>query len=531
MLLFRRSIFIIIFLSISGLYTNCRLAGSHQQGPKITAQQSQDCKAQCLSGKCNNGTGKYEFPDCSIYEGEFQNGLRNGKGEYRFPSGTKLLGHFDEGRPIGAFEYHFPEGAVFRGRIHNENSDGDVGLSINGATGFLELNGQRRSCQILDFRLHCGDPIKARVSEEQAARADVPVGLKANEIKFLLLYAPQSARLLRNNQEYSVDSGYPLAPGDTIITTQHAADIQGEGGFAIRLKPFSELYIPLDARDERVLQLNRGSLIVDYDGEGPLPFRVRSGGLNVDVKGTTFVVEAGDDKNRVKVRVLEGEVKLSRDSAVLDKVRKGDLKKYPNLEDAIQRMEGTVSLTAGDEATATVMDPGSNPDDLASSASRDSGPKVSEASEEDLRKDEQEAALMPVLPEKDFSEAREDGLSGDPEDRQEAAATIEKRYRKEVESRGDDLEQQLQISTDIKTPEDFKKAYPVLEVVHMIQGTRRAGSIIAQAGGLLFLYAPDGLYRVPIEDVDYVDYYNQDEMDMDILTNPDPDKKSPKSEE
>ena len=91
-----------------------------------------------------------------------------------------------------------------------------------------------------------------------------------------------------------MDSGYPLAPGDTIITTQHAADIQGEGGFAIRLKPFSELYIPLDARDERVLQLNRGSLIVDYDGKGPLPFRVRSGGLNVDVKGTTFVVEAGD---------------------------------------------------------------------------------------------------------------------------------------------------------------------------------------------------------------------------------------------
>ncbi|MBI41676.1 MAG: hypothetical protein CMF59_18945 [Leptospiraceae bacterium] len=315
-----------------------------------------------------------------------------------------------------------------------------------------------------------------------------------------------------------------MAPGDTIITREHAADIQGEGGFAIRLKPFSELYIPPDARKHRILQLNRGSIIVDYDGEGPLPFRVRSGGINVDVKGTTFVVEAGDEKDRIKVRVLEGEVQLSRDKAVLDRVRKGDLEKYPNLSDAMDQMDISVSLTAGDEATATAMDATEDPDILAKKAAKDPGATVSAASEEDLERDAQEAALMPVLPNDDFDDAREAGLSEDEQDREEAARTIEKSYRKEVESRGDDLEKQLKLTNEIDTPEEFKKAYPVLEVVHLNKGTRHAGSIIAQAGGLLFLFAPDGLYRLPIEDVDYVDYYNRDEMDLDILSNPPTEK-------
>ena len=482
------------------------------------------CQSRCLSGNCQNGTGEYEFADCSTYIGEFEDGLRNGTGEYRFSSGTILKGFFEDGRPAGAFEYRFPEGAIFKGRIRDLSQDQQSGLSINGADGFLEINGERRPCKIRDFRLLCEAAGTDGIQRKKNNRPEAPEDLEADEIKFLLLYAPGSARLLRNDQEFEVSSGYPLAPGDTIITREHAADIQGEGGFAIRLKPFSELYIPPDARKHRILQLNRGSIIVDYDGEGPLPFRVRSGGINVDVKGTTFVVEAGDEKDRIKVRVLEGEVQLSRDKAVLDRVRKGDLEKYPNLSDAMDQMDISVSLTAGDEATATAMDATEDPDILAKKAAKDPGATVSAASEEDLERDAQEAALMPVLPNDDFDDAREAGLSEDEQDREEAARTIEKSYRKEVESRGDDLEKQLKLTNEIDTPEEFKKAYPVLEVVHLNKGTRHAGSIIAQAGGLLFLFAPDGLYRLPIEDVDYVDYYNRDEMDLDILSNPPTEK-------
>ncbi len=477
------------------------------------------CESRCLSGDCKNGTGKFEFADCSVYQGEFESGIRNGTGEYRFSSGTILKGYFKDGRPVGAFEYRFPEGAVFKGRIRQDMVSDDSGLTINGADGYLELNGERRPCRIRNLKLLC-DATQQRIVRKDNRDPGAPEDLEPGEIKFLLLYAPGSARLLRNDEEFSVSSGYPLAPGDTIITREHAADIQGEGGFAIRLKPFSELYIPPDARKHRVLQLNRGSIIVDYSGEGPLPFRVRSGGINVDVKGTTFVVEAGDEKDRVKVRVLEGEVNLSRDDSVLDRIRQSDVEKYPELSEAIDQMEIPVSLKAGDEATATVLDSTEDADSLAKKAVSEPAPAVSEASEKELARDAQEASLMPVLPDEDFQEAREAGLSEDSEDREEAARSIEENYKKKVQTSGDDLEKQLKLSNKIDSAEEFKKAYPVLEVVHLNKGTRHAGSIIAQAGGLLFLFAPDGLYRLPIEEVDYVDYYNRDEMDMDILKNP-----------
>lgn len=501
------------------LFAHCSLGQKPvERGPRprLSAETSVECKSRCLSGDCQSGTGTYEFADCSVYQGQFRSGERTGQGEYRFPSGITLKGSFVDGQPVATFEYSFPAGAVFLGSLPPDRQEKKRGiLNLDGASGTLIENGKKRRCRVQNFQLMC-DSESLEIAAE-APKADVPVGVEPEEIRFLLLYAPDSALLLRNGRKYSVSAGYPLAPGDIILTQQHAADIQGEGGFAIRLKPFSELQIPVDAREHRVLNLKKGSVIVDYKGEGPLPFRIRSGGMNIDVRGTTFVVEAGDEENRVKVRVLEGEVRLSRDQAVLERIKPEDLQNK-NLQEAIDRMKEGVSLTAGQEATAPAIT-SQESKEIAKTIAESGQPRVTKADDNDLEKDAREAALMPVLPDEDFEEARQASLSKDAEDREESAQNVEKQYREKVQSSGDDLEMALKSSPEIRTPEDFKRAYPILEVIHMNKGSRRAGAIIAQAGGLLFLFAPDGLFRVPIEDVDYVDYYNQDEMDLELLRN------------
>ncbi|MCB1171619.1 MAG: FecR domain-containing protein, partial [Leptospiraceae bacterium] len=253
-------------------------------------QANAQCENRCLSGDCSNGTGEYEFRDCSVYEGEFQQGRRNGKGLYRFPSGANLSGIFQDGRPTGPFEYRFPEGGVFKGELQrNDVVASNGGFQIEGATGTLIEDGRSRQCVVQDLRLLCESVQTDQKSAEKQARPkpDAPE-VKAEEIRFLILYAPQSAVLLRDGKSFAVSSGYPLVPGDSITTGEHSADIQGEGGFAIRLRPYSELYVPPEASEDRVLILRKGSVMVDYDGEGPLPFRIRSGGMNIDVKGTTF---------------------------------------------------------------------------------------------------------------------------------------------------------------------------------------------------------------------------------------------------
>ncbi|MBI41675.1 MAG: hypothetical protein CMF59_18940 [Leptospiraceae bacterium] len=199
---------IMIFSSILGCSTGER--GRMQENAEPITHS---CQSRCLSGNCQNGTGEYEFADCSTYIGEFEDGLRNGTGEYRFSSGTILKGFFEDGRPAGAFEYRFPEGAIFKGRIRDLSQDQQSGLSINGADGFLEINGERRPCKIRDFRLLCEAAGTDGIQRKKNNRPEAPEDLEADEIKFLLLYAPGSARLLRNDRNSKLAAVIPWPPG------------------------------------------------------------------------------------------------------------------------------------------------------------------------------------------------------------------------------------------------------------------------------------------------------------------------------
>lgn len=57
-------------------------------------------QAQCLSGDCTNGVGKYDFGYATYY-GRFKNGEPHGSGTMDYGGGEKYMGEFTEGKEDG----------------------------------------------------------------------------------------------------------------------------------------------------------------------------------------------------------------------------------------------------------------------------------------------------------------------------------------------------------------------------------------------------------------------------------------------
>lgn len=65
-----------------------------------------------------NGNGKYEFPDGSFYDGDWQDGLLHGHGTFSWKSsGDQYTGAFRRGQMHGSGRYVFRNGDVFEGEF------------------------------------------------------------------------------------------------------------------------------------------------------------------------------------------------------------------------------------------------------------------------------------------------------------------------------------------------------------------------------------------------------------------------------
>jgi hypothetical protein len=101
---------------------------------------------RCLSGDCQNGTGKMDYGDGAVYEGEFRNGKIDGKGMLQFRNGNRYIGNWSNQRPQG------------KGRMKyaNENEyfgDFDQG-KINGMGRMVYSNGDTYDGEWLEGKPH-----------------------------------------------------------------------------------------------------------------------------------------------------------------------------------------------------------------------------------------------------------------------------------------------------------------------------------------------------------------------------------------
>jgi len=76
-------------------------------------------QAGCEEGDCNNGPGRYTWPDGSNYTGDFVNGKFHGQGAYAWADGKKYVGEFKNDKRSGRGTFSWPNGATYRGEWEN----------------------------------------------------------------------------------------------------------------------------------------------------------------------------------------------------------------------------------------------------------------------------------------------------------------------------------------------------------------------------------------------------------------------------
>lgn len=76
---------------------------------------SNESFAQCISGDCTNGTGKFQFSNGATYEGQFVDGMRHGEGTFHYPNGNVYTGTWAYRFPDGKGVMAYADGAEDRG--------------------------------------------------------------------------------------------------------------------------------------------------------------------------------------------------------------------------------------------------------------------------------------------------------------------------------------------------------------------------------------------------------------------------------
>jgi hypothetical protein len=89
-----------------------------------TAFTPENLSAQCLSGNCQNGTGKYRYGNGAVYTGQFVNGLRQGKGKLVFANNDTYDGQFSKNRMDGTGTMMYANGDKYVGQWSNNERNG-----------------------------------------------------------------------------------------------------------------------------------------------------------------------------------------------------------------------------------------------------------------------------------------------------------------------------------------------------------------------------------------------------------------------
>ena len=81
-------------------------------------------KFGCITGNCENGTGKFRFKDNNLYEGQWKNGKQEGKGKLSLVSGAIYQGDFKAGKMHGKGRFTLETGDYLEGDFNDDRFEG-----------------------------------------------------------------------------------------------------------------------------------------------------------------------------------------------------------------------------------------------------------------------------------------------------------------------------------------------------------------------------------------------------------------------
>ena len=80
--------------------------------------------AQCLSGNCQNGVGKFRFQNGALYEGQMTYSKLNGIGKLRYANGDLYDGHWVMNQRHGKGVIKTHDGYTYEGNFVNNQLQG-----------------------------------------------------------------------------------------------------------------------------------------------------------------------------------------------------------------------------------------------------------------------------------------------------------------------------------------------------------------------------------------------------------------------
>ncbi len=388
---------------------------------------------------------------------------------------------------------------------------------INGY-GTLHRADERRLCAAAGRVLYCD------TAEFPARLTGTALGTAPEERMLLVLYSAADTLLKRGGAERAGQTGMLLQPGDEVQAGQYAIEIQAVGGTIIRLKPGSLLLIPLDFARTGLLELRQGGILV-RTGENAKtngrPLRIRSGGSIYTVNGTEFGIETDETGRISRVKVFSGEILMTPDVPALRRFTPDEIAAKPALRQIIETIENK-PLRVGAGESAAMDESGRRwAEELNRALEKEVGatglenppPEPAGAREkskfEETTQETSERKLLTTVSEDRFKKSVKAELKGGvtaPE-----AARVEDEYQANLNRQAEKLSGDLSSSRPAKTMADLKRIYSTLEVITFRDGKKKAGSVVAQVGGLLILHSTDGVFRAKVDDVHHIDFFHQAE--------------------
>lgn len=360
----------------------------------------------------------------------------------------------------------------------------------------------------------------------------------SNQDQMVVVYASSASQIKRGTQTFPARTGIVLKLNDVIETGNSTMDIQARSGARVRLQKYSVMKVS-DLGVSTQLGLQQGRIMARVDRQkSDRDFVIVTPTAVAGVRGTTFEIEA-DEIEGTRVTVLDGKValkpnvpsatnateeekeanpllqqistELDQAEQVLEAGQTGSLSVKTVAE--VQRVEMVLNNPTMLVATTEIKDaghPAGETAQLGASLNLDAGSSVKiENTEIGLRQKAEAHTLVGV----------DDALLDDVLDKKDVAATsqvdsalvkqVNESYERNQAQAMKTLEKDMLKDVKLVNEDDIKKHYQFVEVVNLRTGSKLSGAVLAQSGGFLMVHSREGLQRVAISNISFIDYIDQ----------------------
>lgn len=341
----------------------------------------------------------------------------------------------------------------------------------------------------------------------------------------MVIYTSRASTVTRENKTIPLSPGFLLKNGDTIKTGNGTVDIQSRSGSIIRIRSYSNMTVDSllkSPTNKTKLTLNEGAMLakikkLSSDDE----YTVHTPTAIAGVRGTTFSVEL-QDSGEPTVRVYEGSVSVKPNIMALEEKTPENIKSNPELQE-LKKLQDNQEVILESETEASMNKDVNNiikkiNTDMSKESFSKEGKDDNAKNSDVLKLSEKtsfEKIKAPVTP-KESSElatlaAVDDELvlnmmdkTVEESDTKNSQIILEN-YNKNM----DESIKAIESSTNLKSDEDIKNFYTIVEEVVRKNGNKKIGAVVTQIGDKVIFHSQDGVSQIQIEEIDHIDYHTK----------------------